>query len=134
MLDQPGVHFSKTVIPVAVQVQPAGIHLEAQLHQGPGNVAALLGLENAWTAPTEFSFAAPTPLERLAARPEARILSVGPIPPGAAPGLRRSVLWNRLTPVAEDRFEVLPPVNPFGAVPAALRFARLATEALERMA
>jgi len=99
-----------------------------------GNVAALLGLENAWTAPTEFSFAAPTPLERLAARPEARILSVGPIPPEAAPGLRRSVLWNRLAPVAEDRFEVLPPVNPFGAVPAALRFARLATEALERMA
>ncbi len=99
-----------------------------------GNVATLLGLENAWTAPTEFSFAAPTPLERLAARPEARILSVGPIPPEAAPGLRRSVLWNRLAPVAEGRFEVLPPVNPFGAVPAALRFARLAAAALEHMA
>ena len=99
-----------------------------------GDVATRLGLENAWTAPTEFRFAAPTPLERLAARPDARILSVGPVPPEAAPGLKRSVLWNRLEPVAQGRFGVMSPVNPFGAVPAALRFARLAADALERMA
>ena len=87
------------------------------------------------TPPTVPSAApGPTPLERLAARPDARILSVGPVPPEAAPGLKRSVLWNRLEPVAQGRFGVMSPVNPFGAVPAALRFARLAADALERMA
>ena len=99
-----------------------------------GNMLDLLGLENAWRGQTEFSFAAPTPLERLAERPEARILAVSGIPAEAAPALRRSVLWNRLEPVAQGRFAALPGVNPFGALPAGLRFARLAVDALERMA
>lgn len=99
-----------------------------------GDVLARLALENAWTSATEFSFAAPIPLERLAERPGARILSVGPIPPEAAPGLRRSVLWNRLEPVAAGRFAAIPSVNPCGALPAGLRFAKAAAEALERIA
>ncbi len=95
-----------------------------------GNVLTLLGLENAWTDRTAFSFAAPLPLERLARRPEARILAVSGIPPEAAPGLRRSVLWTHLPAVAMGRFATLESVNAFGGVPAGLRFARLLTAAL----
>ncbi|GGB21220.1 ABC transporter substrate-binding protein [Allosediminivita pacifica] len=95
-----------------------------------GNMLSLLGVENAWDAPTEYSFAAPLPMERLSERPDARILAVGGIPTVARRGLRNSVLWNRLPPVAAGRFATLPPVNAFGGVPAGLRFARLLTDTL----
>ncbi len=95
-----------------------------------GDVLTRLGLENAWDRGTRFSFAAPVPLEALAARPEARILTVGGVPPLARRGLERSALWNRLEPMRDGRVHHLAAVNPFGGVPSGLRFAELAAQAL----
>ncbi|WP_138465783.1 iron-siderophore ABC transporter substrate-binding protein [Poseidonocella sp. HB161398] len=95
-----------------------------------GDVLARLGLENAWQAPSRFSFAAPVPLERLAERPEARIVTLGPPPAAARRGLARSVLWQHLPAVAEGRVTELPPLNPFGGMPSGLRFARALAAAL----
>lgn len=95
-----------------------------------GNMLTRLGLENAWTRGTEFAFAAPLPLERLAERPDSRIIAVSGIPPVAQAGLRRSVLWNTLPAVADGRVTLLPGINPFGGIPAGLRFARLLVGAL----
>ncbi|MEL6466213.1 MAG: ABC transporter substrate-binding protein [Pseudomonadota bacterium] len=95
-----------------------------------GDVLDRLGFENAWKRPSEFAFSAPVPLERLAERPDARILAVAPIPIEARAALRRSVLWNRLEPVAEGRFGVIGTLNPFGGVPAGLLFARFMANAL----
>nr|WP_296430102.1 ABC transporter substrate-binding protein [Roseovarius sp. BRH_c41] len=96
-----------------------------------GAVLEQLGLENAWSRSTRFAFAAPLPLERLAERPEARIVLVSDIPIVARRALARSVLWNRLGPVANGRVSMLGEINPFGGVPAGLRFARLMTTAAE---
>lgn len=96
-----------------------------------GSTLDRLALRNAWTGATSFSFLAPVPIERLAAMTDARLVIVGAIPPQAARALSRSVLWRALPPVAGDRLYLLPDVNPFGAIPAALRFARLLADALE---
>ncbi|MFS4437970.1 iron-siderophore ABC transporter substrate-binding protein [Paracoccaceae bacterium GXU_MW_L88] len=95
-----------------------------------GNILTELGFENAWTDLSRFAFAAPVPLERLAERPEARIVLVSGIPPIAARALETSVLWTHLEPVAEGRASTLGAVNPFGGIPAALRFAELLASAL----
>lgn len=94
-----------------------------------GSTLAGLGLQNAWSGQTEFSFLAPVPLERLADMPEARLVNIGHIPPEARPSLSRSVLWQALPQIAEGRFYQLPDVNAFGGMPSALLFARLMTEA-----
>nr|WP_269142433.1 ABC transporter substrate-binding protein [Mangrovicoccus algicola] len=90
-----------------------------------GAILGELGLENAWTGGSRYAFAAPVPIERLAERPEARIVTVSGIPVLARRALETSVLWNRIPAVAEGRLLHLAPVNPFGGVPAGLRFARL---------
>lgn len=96
-----------------------------------GNMLTQLGFENAWPRRTRFAFAAPLPIERLAERPEARIVLVSGIPVVARRALSQSVLWNRLAPVADRRVTQLGEINPFGGVPAGLRFARLLAAALE---
>ena len=96
-----------------------------------GDVLARLGLENAWTRPSRFAFSAPVPLERLAEVPEARIVTVAGIPVLARRALERSVLWSRLEPVRAGRLLHLANVNPFGGVPAGLRFAALLSAALD---
>ncbi|MDB6180376.1 iron-siderophore ABC transporter substrate-binding protein [Paracoccus fistulariae] len=107
-------------------------HVQAFGHDSLfGSTLTRLALQNAWNEATAFSFMAPVPLERLASMHEARLVIVGQIPPPALHGLRRSVLWRALPPVAGGRLYLLPDVNAFGAVPAALRFARLLTEAFE---
>jgi iron complex transport system substrate-binding protein len=90
-----------------------------------GSTLDRLGLRNAWTEDTRFSFLAPVPIERLATMPEARLVVVGDIPVAAHRALRRSILWQALPPVVKGRLYQLPDVNAFGGVPAALRFARL---------
>ncbi|MWD30169.1 ABC transporter substrate-binding protein [Aquicoccus sp. SCR17] len=95
-----------------------------------GDVLARLGLENAWDRPTEYSFAAPLPLERLAERPEARIIALSGIPPVARAGLARSVLWHHLPAVAGGRLHLLDKVNPYGGLPSGLRFADLLGQVL----
>lgn len=95
-----------------------------------GSTLARLGLTNAWTAGTQFSFLAPVPIEALALMPEVRLVIVRPVPPDVQLGLARSVLWRRLPPVAAGRVHRLPATNAFGGVPAALRFAETLADAL----
>ncbi|MFG6081027.1 iron-siderophore ABC transporter substrate-binding protein [Paracoccus litorisediminis] len=96
-----------------------------------GDMLGLLGMQNAWTDRTQFSFRAPLPVERLAEMPDAHLVIVGTVPVEARSGLARSVLWRHLPAVAEGRVLHLPDVNAFGGMPSALRFASLLTEAFE---
>lgn len=96
-----------------------------------GDVLQRLGLENAWTDQSRFSFAAPVPLEMLAARPQARIVIVSEVPVEARGGFAGSMIWQMLEPVREGRVIRLANINPYGGITAGLRFARLLTEALE---
>ncbi|MGN7867322.1 ABC transporter substrate-binding protein [Paracoccus sp. 22332] len=96
-----------------------------------GSTLERLGLRNAWTDGTAFSFMAPIPIERLARMPEARLVNIGALPAAAGRALSRSVLWRALPPVAQGRTYLLADTNAFGAVPAALRFATLLAQAFE---
>lgn len=95
-----------------------------------GEVLARLGLANAWTEPTSYSAMAPVGLEALARVPEAWIAMIPPAPPDAERVLAKSAFWNALPNVRERRVLALEPINPYGALPAARRFARLLVEAL----
>jgi len=95
-----------------------------------GEVLTRLGMENAWTRPTTYSAMAPIGLEVLAQVPEAWIVLIPPIPADAMSVLTGSALWNALPNVREGHVLTLDPVNPFGALPAAIRFARLLVDAL----
>lgn len=95
-----------------------------------GEVLSRLGLANAWTDATNYSAMAPVGLEALARVPEAWIAMIPPVPPDAERVLARSAFWNALPNVREGRVLRLGSINPYGALPAARRFARLLTEAL----
>ena len=95
-----------------------------------GDVLTRLGIENAWTDETSYSAAAPVGLEALARVPEASILIVSPLPADVGRSLPTNALWNALPAVRQNRVTVLEPVNHFGCLPSARRFARLATAAL----
>lgn len=96
-----------------------------------GDVLVRLGLENAWTDPTSYSAAAPVGLEALARVPEAAIAVVAPLPPEVRRALPENALWNALPAVKEGRVVVLDPINHFGALPSARRFARLLADGFE---
>ncbi|WP_419195866.1 iron-siderophore ABC transporter substrate-binding protein [Ensifer adhaerens] len=96
-----------------------------------GDMLARLGLPNAWTDRSRFTFAAPVPIENLAADPDARIVIVSEVPVEARSGLRNSIIWNSLKPVRQGRVIQLANVNPYGGVTAGLRFARLFAEAMQ---
>ncbi|MEE1611457.1 iron-siderophore ABC transporter substrate-binding protein [Microvirga sp. CF3016] len=95
-----------------------------------GDVLQRLGFTNAWTKPTSYAATAPMPLEALAEVPDAWIVIISPVPPDARSTLSDSSLWRALPAVREGRVVTLPPVNPFGALPAARRFARMLAETL----
>ncbi|WP_353018027.1 ABC transporter substrate-binding protein [Mesorhizobium sp. M1374] len=95
-----------------------------------GDVLTRLGLVNAWTDETSYSAAAPVGLEALARVPEASILIVSPLPADVGRSLPTNALWNALPAVRANRAAVLKPVNHFGCLPSARRFARLAMAAL----
>ncbi|PZQ15086.1 MAG: amino acid ABC transporter substrate-binding protein [Ancylobacter novellus] len=95
-----------------------------------GDVAARLGLTIAWTAPTRFGAYPTVGVEALAGMADAVVVNVGPTPPLALDGVRDSPLWRAMPPIAAGRFFDLPAVNPYGALPAAQRFARLLAGAL----
>ncbi|MBO9127057.1 MULTISPECIES: iron-siderophore ABC transporter substrate-binding protein [unclassified Rhizobium] len=95
-----------------------------------GDILQRLGLPNAWTDRSRFTFAAPVPMENLAANPEARIVIVSDIPVEARSSLRNSMIWKSLKPVKEGRVVNIGNVNPYGGITAGLRFARLLSEAL----
>ena len=95
-----------------------------------GDMLARLGLPNAWQDMSRFTFAAPVPLENLAANPDARIVIVSDIPVEARSAFHNSALWNSLEPVRQGRVVMLGNVNPYGGITAGMRFARLLTQGL----
>ncbi|WP_328591173.1 ABC transporter substrate-binding protein [Rhizobium rhizophilum] len=95
-----------------------------------GSTLTRLGLANAWQDGTQFSFAAPVPLDRLADMPDASFVIVSPVPLEAREQLQRSVLWNALVPVKAARVHQLSATNAFGGVPSALTFAEGLAKAL----
>lgn len=96
-----------------------------------GEALPRLGLTNAWAEPTSYSATAPVGIEALARYEDAFIAVIGPTPPDVEPVLARSPFWRALPAVKAGRVLQLDPVDPFGAIPSSLRFARLLTEALE---
>lgn len=98
----------------------------------PGDVLTRLGIVNAWTDDTSYSAAAPVGIEALARVPEASVVVVAPLPPEVRRSLPDNALWNALPAVQEGRVAVLEPVNHFGGLPSARRFARLLTGAFRQ--
>lgn len=90
-----------------------------------GEVLARLGLANAWQGATSYSATAPVAIETLAAMPEAWIVLIEPHPPEAMTKLAGSAFWNALPAVRAGRVLALGSINPYGALPAAGRFADL---------
>ncbi len=96
-----------------------------------GDVLSRLGLPNAWTDRSRYTFAAPVPIENLAAEPQARIVIISDIPVEARSGLKNSMIWQSLPPVRAGRVLMLGNINPYGGILAAARFARLFKAALQ---
>lgn len=90
-----------------------------------------IGLQNAWSAGTQFAFAAPVPIERLIDFPEARFLIIDAVPAQAERSLRNGALWNSLAAVRAGRVHRLGEIDGFGGIPSALRFGRALVAALE---
>lgn len=90
-----------------------------------GDVVALLGLRNAWQHATGQLGIAVASIEQLAHTPDAILVYVEPLPPGVPVSVFTEPLWRTLPSVAARRVIAIPPVWLFGAVPSALRFARL---------
>jgi iron complex transport system substrate-binding protein len=95
-----------------------------------GEVLARIGIANAWRQETRYSALAPIGIEALAQVPEAWIAVIPPVPPDAERILPLSAFWNALPNVRENRVVTLSPINPFGALPAAVRFGKLLVDAL----
>jgi ABC-type Fe3+-hydroxamate transport system substrate-binding protein len=89
-----------------------------------------VGLTNAWQGATSYSAAAPVGIETLASMPDAWIVMIAPQPADALATLSTSAFWNALPAVREKRVLMLGSINPYGALPAALRFADLLQEGL----
>ncbi len=90
-----------------------------------GDILSRLGLPNAWTDRSRYTFAAPVPIETLAAEPQARIVIISNIPVEARNGLKNSMIWQSLQPVRSGRVLMLSNINPYGGISAAARFTRL---------
>lgn len=90
-----------------------------------GEVLTHTGLTNAWPDLTSYSATAPVGIERLAAMPEAWIVLIPPHPADAFAELQQSAFWKALPPVQAGRVLLLGSINPYGALPAAGRFADL---------
>jgi len=95
-----------------------------------GDVLARLGMNNAWTDTTSYSAAAPVGLEALARRPDAAVVIVEPVPPEVGRALPDNRLWSALPAVREGRVAIIGPINHFGGLPSARRFARLLVDAI----
>jgi ferric hydroxamate transport system substrate-binding protein len=95
-----------------------------------GEVLKRVGLTNAWKGATSYSAAAPVGIETLASIPDAWIVMIPPHPADAIATLSTSAFWNALPAVREKRVLVLGSINPYGALPAAMRFADLLQEGL----
>jgi iron complex transport system substrate-binding protein len=88
-----------------------------------GSVLTRLGLDNAWTGATAYSATAPVGIETLASMPDAWIVMIPPHPLDAIAALEHGAFWNALPSVRDKRVITLGSINPYGALPAARRFA-----------
>ncbi|TCL68116.1 ABC transporter substrate-binding protein [Rhizobium sp. BK251] len=95
-----------------------------------GEVLKRVGLKNAWQGATSYSAMAPVGIETLASMPDAWIVLIPPHPEDALATLKASAFWNALPAVREGRVLTLGSINPYGALPAAGRFADLLAEGL----
>ncbi len=89
-----------------------------------GGVLAAASYRNAF-ADTRYSMTAPAGIEALAREAEAELFVIGPLPPGGAEALAGNALWQALPQVAAGRVRLLPPLDHFGGLPTATRFATL---------
>ncbi len=107
----------------------------ARVYGGNGlfqNVLDRIGVVNAWTGATNYWGFATVGIESLATAADVRLVVIDPVPVDARPTLAQSPLWLSLPFVRAGQVSVLPPVLMFGAMPAALRFARVLLAALEQ--
>jgi iron complex transport system substrate-binding protein len=91
------------------------------------DVLRRLRLDNAWRESTNIWGFSMAGLDAVASAPEARLVVIAPGPP---PALAESALWRSLPPVREGRVVQIPPTWVFGALPSAMRFAELVSQAL----
>lgn len=98
-----------------------------------GEVLQRTGLSNAWKGATSYSATAPVGIETLASMPDAWILLIAPHPQDAFDALTGSVFWNALPAVRESRILTTGSINPYGALPAASRFADFLAERFSRV-
>lgn len=96
-----------------------------------GNVLSRLGLANAWPAEVNYWGFSTVGIEALGDRPDARLVAIEPVPPDVWPVLARSPLWTALPFVRAGAISTIAPALMFGALPSALRFARLLAADLE---
>jgi iron complex transport system substrate-binding protein len=92
------------------------------------NVLDSIGLVNAWMGQTNYWGYATVGVERLATTADLNLIAFEPIPADALPTLESSPLWTELPFVKARHFSILPSVLMFGALPSALRLARLLSE------
>ncbi|MCQ1838490.1 ABC transporter substrate-binding protein [Neorhizobium galegae] len=93
-----------------------------------GEVLKRVGLANAWTGATSYSAMAPMGIETLASMPDAWIVLIPPHPEDAFEALAESAFWKALPAVRENRVLAVGSTNPYGALPAASRFADFLAE------
>lgn len=96
-----------------------------------GEILKRVGLTNAWQGATSYSATAPVGIETLASMPDAWIVMIPPHPADAIEELSTSAFWNALPAVREKRVLMLGSINPYGALPAVMRFADLLQEGLD---
>ena len=82
-------------------------------------------VSNAWQGKTNYWGVTTAGLEQLVGEPEARLLVIGPMPPGVEKAVAASPLWQDLPFVRARRVTLLPPFWPFGGLPTAARFAQV---------
>jgi ferric hydroxamate transport system substrate-binding protein len=104
------------------------VYAGAGLYQ---NVLDRIGLSNAWTGETNYWGFATVGVEKLATARDVRLIAFQPIPADVRHTLQQSPLWTQLPFVRAGHVAELPTMFMFGAMPAALRFARLLAEKLE---
>ena len=95
-----------------------------------GEVLARTGLKNAWEGKTSYTAMAPIGIETLASMPDAWIVFIPPHPPDALVALQNGAFWQALPAVREKRVLTIGSINPYGALPAASRFADLLAKGL----
>ena len=94
------------------------------------DVLGRLGLTSAWTGPTSPWGTAVVGIEAVAARADAVLVAVEPVPADARALIAGDGLWAALSAGRSSSLLTLPPVWAYGEVGAARRFADLLTPAL----